>query len=130
MGRTSYVCTICSEHFTRKYSGWRHNNNLHDGAAEIVRLVDYLAGRSSGQYVANNPFWFKRKNHDIGSLTVADSVGDGWKPGYIPQQAPLGLHYSSRPIDRPLPTMDHQSFGTGLSQDTIMKIHELKRLVY
>ena len=33
-------------------------------------------------------------------------------------------------INRPLPTMDDQSYGTGLSQETILKIRELKRLVY
>jgi hypothetical protein len=121
MGRLTYVCATCSETFTRKYSGKRHNNNLHYGAAEIVRLIDYLAGRSSGQYTANNPFWYKRSNHNIGSATVADSV--------VPQQAPLGTsQYSSRSIHRPVPAMDHQSYRTGLSRET--KLEELKRLVY
>jgi hypothetical protein len=46
MDRPSYVCTVCSEHFPRKYSAKRHNHNIHNGAAEIVRLIDYLAGRS------------------------------------------------------------------------------------
>jgi hypothetical protein len=76
MGRPSYVCTLCSEHFTRKYSANRHNHNLHKGAAEIVRLIDYLAGRSLRQHTPNNPFWYKRSNsyHNIGSAMVADSV--------------------------------------------------------
>jgi hypothetical protein len=122
MGRPSYVCTTCSEHFTRKYSARRHNNNLHNGAAEIVRLIDYLAGRSSGQYTPNNPFWFKRKNpyHDIGSLTVADSVGDSFQPTYIPQRAPVGI--SQHP-----PTMEDQKYGPGLSRQ--LKNEELKRLM-
>jgi hypothetical protein len=127
MGRPSYVCTICSEHFTRKYSAQRHNNNLHYGAAEIVRLIDYLAGRSSGEYTSNNPFWFKRNNHNIGSATVADSVGDTFQFRYILQQAPRSQYYP-RPIDRPLPTMDHQSYVAGLSRET--KLQELKMLVY
>jgi hypothetical protein len=90
MGRPSYVCTTCSEHFTRKYSARRHNHNLHNGAAEIVRLIDYLAGRSSGQYLPNSPFWFKRSypNHNIGSRTVADSTV--FEAGYLHQQVPLG----------------------------------------
>jgi hypothetical protein len=71
------------------------------------------------------------KSLQLGHVTVADSVGETFQSGYIPQQAPVGTsQYSSRPIDRPLPAMDHQSYGTGLSQDTIMKIQELKRLVY
>jgi hypothetical protein len=98
MGRPSYFCTVCSEYFTRKYSGKRHNQNLHNGAAEIVRLIDYLAGRSSGQYTPNNPFWYKRNNHNFGSATVADSVDDTFQPIYMPQQAPLGIsQYSASP---------------------------------
>jgi hypothetical protein len=131
MGRPSYVCTVCSEYFTRKYSANRHNHNLHNGAAEIVRLIDYLAGRSSGQYTANNPFWYKRNNpyHKIGSLTAADSVGNTFEPTHLRQQAPLGIsQYPPSAMYRPLPIMDHQSYGTGLSQET--KLKELKRLVY
>jgi len=94
---------------------------------EIVTLIDYLAGRSSGQYIPNNPFWFKRKNpyHDIGSLTVADSVGDSFQPGYIPQQGPVGIsrYYASRPP----PTMEDQKYGPSLSR--VLKIEELKRLM-
>ncbi|MGC2684689.1 MAG: hypothetical protein WA323_22745 [Candidatus Nitrosopolaris sp.] len=129
MGRPSYVCTICSEYFTRKYSAKRHNQNLHNGAAEIVRLIDYLAGRSSGQYTPNNPFWYKHNNpyHNFGSATVADSVGNTFQPGYIPQQGPLRV---SQNFANPMHTTDYQSFGTGLSQGTTQKIDELKRLVY
>jgi hypothetical protein len=56
MGRLTYVYGTCSEHFSRKYSARRHNQNLHNGAAEIVRLIDYLVGRTSGQYMPDNPF--------------------------------------------------------------------------
>jgi hypothetical protein len=131
MGRPSYVCATCSEHFTRKSSGKRHNHNLHNGAAEIVRLIDYLAGRSTGQYTPDNPFWYKRNNsyHDIGSSTVADSLGNTSQPTYIPQQAPLGTsQYSTSPMYRSRQIMD-ESYGTSLSQGTIQKIEELKRLV-
>ena len=129
MCRQSYVCTVCSETFSRKYSGKRHNNNLHYGAAEIVRLIDYLAGRSSGQYTANHPFWYKRSNpyNKIGSATIADSVGDTGQPRYLPQQLPLGTsQYYPSPIYRPSP--DDQNYGNGLSQKT--KLGELKKLVY
>jgi hypothetical protein len=53
---------------------------------EIVRLIDYLAGRSSGQ--PNNPFWFKRNNPygNIGPATIADSIGNTFDPTYLPQQ--------------------------------------------
>jgi hypothetical protein len=132
MGRPSYVCTVCSEHFTRKYSARRHNHNLHNGAAEIVRLIDYLAGRSSGQYMPNNPFWYKHNNpyHNFGSATVADSVGDTFQPRYLPRQATVGTtQYSASPMHPPRQIIDDQSYGNGLSQGAIQKIQELKRLV-
>ena len=97
---------------------------------EIVRLIDYLAGRSSGQYKPDNPFWYKHNNpyHNFGG-TVADSVGDTFQHRYLPQQATVGTsQYYTSPTYRPLATMDDQSFGTGLSQETRLK--ELKRLVY
>lgn len=130
MGRPSYVCTACSEHSTRS-SAKRHNQNLHDGMGEIVRLIDYLAGRSSGQYTPNNPFWYKRNNpyHNIGG-TVTDTVGDPFQPRYISQQAPLGIpQYSASPVHRSSPTMDDQNYETGLSTETKRKIDELKRLM-
>jgi hypothetical protein len=131
MGRPSYVCATCSEHFTRKYSAKRHNHNLHNGTAEIVRLIDYLAGRSSGQYTSNIPFWYKRSNpyHNIGTATVADSVGDTF-PRYIPQQPRLEIpQYSAGRIYPSRQIMDDQRYETNLRQSAIQKIQELKRLV-
>lgn len=134
MGRPNYVCTVCSEYFTRKYSGKRHNNNLHNGAAEIVRLIDYLAGRSSGQYMPDNPFWYKRSNpyHNIGSATVADTLGDTFNPIYMPKQAPLEkarTQYSTSPTYRSVDTIDDQTYRTSLSQAKILKVGEFKRLI-
>jgi hypothetical protein len=77
--------------------------------------------------VANNPFWFKRNNHNIASSKVADSLGDTFQSRYISQQIPLDIsQYSASPIHRPMPSMN-KSYGTGLSQET--KLEELKRLV-
>jgi hypothetical protein len=83
--------------------------------SEIVRLIDYLAGRSSGQ--TNHPFWYKRSNpyNKIGSATVADSVGDTAQPRYLPQQSPLGTsQYYTSPIYRP--SAYDQNYETGLSR--------------
>ena len=65
MSRPNYVCTICSEHFTRKYSAYRHNSNLHGGRSEIVLYIEYMAGRSSGQYLASHPSWFRKQRQVI-----------------------------------------------------------------
>ena len=135
VGRPNYVCTVCSEHFTRKYSGKRHNQNLHNDMGEIVRLIDYLAGRSSGRYMPDNPFWHKQNNpyHNVGSATIVDSIGDTFKPSFVPQQTPLGIpQNSASPMYLPRQIMNDQSYGTGLSETTTtkLKIEELKRLVY
>ncbi|MGB6592108.1 MAG: hypothetical protein WBE68_11425, partial [Candidatus Nitrosopolaris sp.] len=61
MGRPNYVCTVCSEHFTRKYSGKRHNFNIHSGRSEIVPYIEYMTGRSSGRYLASHPSWYRKQ---------------------------------------------------------------------
>jgi hypothetical protein len=58
---------------------------------------------------------------------VADSIGDTFQPRYIPQQAPIGTPPST--IYPPLHTMDDQRNGPGLSQGTILKIEQLRRLL-
>ena len=92
MGRITYVCATCAQHFTRGYSADRHNSNLHEGKGIVVRLLDYIVGRISGQFLPNDPLaWRKKKgkekwnplfgsNHDnnnnFGSKVIADSMDD------------------------------------------------------
>jgi hypothetical protein len=78
--------------------------------------------------MTNNPL-FDRKGEQFGYATIADSVGNTFQPKYIPQQSPLGTsqYYNSR-ILRQLPRTD-EKYGTGLSQDNIIKIEEVKRLM-
>jgi hypothetical protein len=97
MGRLTYVCATCSEHFTRKYSATRHNLTLHNGRGEIVRLLEYLAGRSSGQYMPSHPSWYrgtqKWETHNYNSeFGLADSGRDMFRPGNGLQRGP---NYSS-----------------------------------
>ena len=61
MRRITWVCATCPEHFTRKYSANRHNNNLHSGNGLIVTLLDYIVGRASQQYLPSDPR--TSKNH-------------------------------------------------------------------
>jgi hypothetical protein len=61
MGRPTYVCATCSEHFTRKYSAKRHNFNIHAGRSEIVPFIEYMVGRSSGRYLASHPSWYRKQ---------------------------------------------------------------------
>ena len=141
MGRPTYVCTTCSEHFTRKYSAKRHNITVHhnNGGGEIVPLVEYLVGRNSGKYEASRPSWYRRAKekriHNFGH--AADSMGGQYHhyPQYqqraqspsmplpsLPPPASQGVS-PSQPMNT---TNDH---GTP-SQETVLKIQEFKRLVY
>jgi hypothetical protein len=149
MGRPSYVCTTCSEHFTRKYSAKRHNISVHKGGGEIVPLVEYLVGRSFGKYQASHPFWYRRNGkriHKFGRPTVADYVGDIFPYRGLQQQTPsqpttLSPHSVSQPQPQPSdvsPDPTGQQFQTidttnghgAISQETILKIQEFKRLMY
>jgi hypothetical protein len=93
MPRPNYVCTTCSEHFTRKYSAKRHNITVHhNNGGDIVTLVEYLVGRKSGRYQASHPSRYRRPSketriHNFGHVTaVADSMGNTFRPGGLQRQ--------------------------------------------
>ena len=115
--REPYICQYCDQRSTRWWNLKTHMKRKHG---------EYSLGRSSGQYTPNNPPLYN-KSVQLGHATVADT---SFQPRYIPQQAPLGTQYYTSPIYRPTPLMDDQSYRSGLSQDTIVKIGELKRLAY
>jgi len=133
MGRLTYVCATCSEHFTRKYSATRHNLAIHNGRGEIVRLLEYLSGRSSGQYLPSHPSWYRRtqkwetptahnSNNKSGLPIFADSVGDTFRLGN-------GLQRETRgPNNVPMHKTVDQPYGTQ-SQEMRLKIIELKTLL-
>ncbi|MGA7370883.1 MAG: hypothetical protein WBX01_17310 [Nitrososphaeraceae archaeon] len=52
-GKPRWACTACGMYSSRRYSVKRHIANLHDGLANIVSFVDYLAGRRQGVYWQN-----------------------------------------------------------------------------
>jgi hypothetical protein len=87
MGRITWVCATCGEHFTRKYSASRHNNNLHSGNGLIVTLLDYIVGRASQQYLPSDTRTSKNHNpliHDDtpgwSSKPVSQGIADNNRP--------------------------------------------------
>jgi len=79
--------------------------------------------------MANNLPLYNHSIH-LRNARVADSVGYRFQPSYIPEQTPLAVSPNfANPIYPHMPTTDGQSYGTGLSPETILKIAELKRLV-
>ena len=149
MGRPTYVCATCSEHFTRKYSAKRHNITIHGNGGEIVPLLEYLVARKSGRYQASHPSWYRRSEKRIdrfGHATVTDSIGDAFRPRGLQQQTPLqstptlspppsqplypgASPYPTDQISQPIDTSNDEETTT-LSRETILKIEELERLIY
>ena len=115
--REPYICPYCDQRSTRRWNLDVHIKRKHGG---------YLLGRSSDRYVANNPPLYS-KSLQLGHASIADSVGERFQPRYIPQQAPIGTPPSI--IYPPLHTMNDQGNGPGLSQGTILKIEQLRRLL-
>jgi hypothetical protein len=114
MGRPTYVCATCSEHFTRKYSGKRHNINIHGGRSEIVPFIEYMAGRSSGKYMASHPSWYRKQK------------GSQWNTGY-PSENRVIADSSFRPetLLQPYPAALPNSEATTVQQ----KLEELRLLL-
>ena len=61
MGRITWVCATCAQHFTRFYSANRHNENLHNGGGQVVRLLDYMIGATNGKFPPNDPIAEQRR---------------------------------------------------------------------
>jgi hypothetical protein len=152
MGRVTYVYATCSELFTRKYSATRHNTSIHDNRGEIVPLLEYLAGRKSGRYQPSHPSLYRmrrseKRSHNFGHATTtvaADSMGDTFRHRglqgqyhHYPQQLALSPSISLPSLpspstqdvspSQPMTTTNDQGI---ISQETILKIQELKRLMY
>ena len=117
--REPYICLYCDQRSTRMWNLKIHMKRKHGGS--LLGGYHHISGTIRPWYNSNS-------YHSIGSATVADSIGNTFQPRRIPQQAPLGTsQYSPSAIYRPPPAMDD---GTGLSQETTLKIEELKRLMY
>jgi hypothetical protein len=52
-GKPRWACAMCGMYSSRKYSVKRHIENLHNGLANIVSFIDYIAGRRQGVYFPN-----------------------------------------------------------------------------
>jgi hypothetical protein len=148
------VCATCSEHFTRKYSATRHNLTIHDNRGEIVTLLEYLVGRNSGRYRPSHPSLYRRRRgeksiRNFGHVT-ADSIRDTFRHGGLQQQgqyhhypqyqqrarspslppSPPSLPPPATPDISPSQSMNTTNDHGTPSQETVLKIQELKRLLY
>ena len=61
LDKHTWVCSICGQGLTRKSTANRHNNNLHSGAASLVRPYEYIIGRLNGAFSQSDPSLYRRK---------------------------------------------------------------------
>lgn len=74
MNNRKWVCTTCSQDFTRRYSADRHIRNIHSGRANKVRLLDYIIGRVTGEYSPPDPLLFRHPNKQQDNLFSHDKT--------------------------------------------------------
>jgi hypothetical protein len=74
MPNPNYVCTLCSQTFTRRWRGSVHNANIHAGLAKIVRLLDYVIGRANGEYKPSDPSRYRRLNKHLNWVKRIDKT--------------------------------------------------------
>jgi hypothetical protein len=74
--KCTWVCSMCSQNFTRRSSAKRHNYNLHSGNAVIVRPFEYIIGILKGKFPpGTDPLFFRRKNLKYMRRQNADNDG-------------------------------------------------------
>ena len=137
MNSKTWVCAVCSQDFTRKYSAHRHSRDLHHGQGIIVRMIDYVIGRISGEYKPGNPLAYRsgykqqdsvvaRSDADAKASTFpfASVAHDSLKATY--QSLPL-IRKSMLQADNPiLIRFSRQPLSRGISSK-INEIEELSR---
>jgi hypothetical protein len=107
--RVPYYCPYCNQRSTRRWNLDVHIKRRHGG--------------SSGPNMTNHP--------QFGHATIPGSLGNTFEYKDGRQQTPLAVsQFSASPMYQPRQIMDDPSNRTGLSQDNIIRIQELKRLAY
>ncbi|MGA7368978.1 MAG: hypothetical protein WBX01_07610 [Nitrososphaeraceae archaeon] len=71
VGSKTWVCALCSQDFTRKYSAIRHSRDLHHGQGTILRMIDYVIGRIAGEYSPANPLAYRSEYKQQASISTS-----------------------------------------------------------
>ncbi len=115
--KVPYYCPYCDQRSTRRWNLQVHIKRKHGGLPD-----PYLASHQFS-YKSTNPY------HNIESPIIADDVGYSFQPRYDLQQAPVGSsQYYASPMYPAKQITDERYLG-GLSQDTLVKIQQLKMLL-
>ena len=144
MPNPNYVCTLCSQTFTRRWRGSVHNANIHAGLAKTVRLLDYIIGRANGEYLPSDPSWYRKPNrhnrwtNGIGNAIYADrknlpredqSAGiRNFTGNRIPGQGNSWSPNPNRLTEENLRRNKNRTKSNLDPEERIIKLAELKRL--
>jgi hypothetical protein len=121
---------MCAQDFTRKYSAYRHNRDLHQGRGNIVRTLEYVIGRVSGDYPTADPKTFRknRAHSPYGNIGKPQFVNVAHDRSYSQSSQTLqGVEHgvNQTPTNEPVGS---PSSGQFVDQTT-SKLEEIKLLV-
>jgi hypothetical protein len=105
--KCNWVCTICGQDFTRRTSGNRHNSNLRNGMAKLVRPFDYITGRLNGQIASpvRYPWAYRRYKRNYKNHNRLDNHGLQINRSFIEENNDMRWNNSSHAVvhERNLP---------------------------
>ena len=135
MDSKTWVCTFCSQDFTRKYSAYRHSRDLHHGQGKIVRMIDYVIGRISGEYNPGNPSTYRsRYKQQDSAFTRSDAKAFTFPFASIAHDTSQGNFSKSSPYNKDYvpnqqqPNTDSVQSSTSPISGFSSKINEIEKL--
>ena len=125
----TWVCTICSQSFTRNFSAKRHDINLHGGNGEYVRYMDYEIGRVQGKYYQNDPAFFKKYSYNYGIPNVnkpTPNFGSEFTQSDIPNVNKPTPNFGSEFTQSDIPNVNKPTpnFGSEFTQSDIPNVNK------
>jgi hypothetical protein len=127
IGKHTWICSICGQGLTRKSTANRHNNNLHSGAASLVRPYEYIIGRLNGTFSQSDPSLFRRKKNVSDTIYQQQPIKSNDIKATVYTQSgvtPLQIPSSHKPVDNVQVPTDMEKM-----MDNMLKLPELKTLV-
>src|SRR5215475_5660893 len=125
----TWICSICGQGLTRKSTANRHNNNLHSGAALLVRPYEYIIGRLNGTFSQSDPSLYRRKKKVVSDFIYQQqsTKSNDIKRSVYAQSRPVPLHI--QPSDKPADNVRARADNLKMMSEMMLKLPELKILV-
>ncbi len=136
MNSKTWVCAVCSQDFTRKYSAHRHSRDLHHGQGIIVRMIDYVIGRISGEYKPGNPLAYRsgyKQKDSAFARSDADTKASTFPFASVAHDSPQGNFSKSSPHKKDYAPNQQPKTGSVQHSSSLIngfssKINEIEKL--